>query len=172
MRSLKWALALAFALVSPVYAATEASIPLSYQSLTFTQGSATTVAKGLGLPVLWFSGAGKRVNLESGLGYANLQAPGAQGHYGTAETDLVFHFDLGPLTPRLGVHNSLWAPIRPLSGLDTWMVGLAPTVGLGLDLGALLLEAHVSHGPIWSVEQQWPYRADLTRVEGRVTFAF
>lgn len=169
MRRLFLALSLSiFAL--PAQAATELSFPLGYETFMYSSQGENRKASGLSMPLFWFAGNGQHLTLDSNLGYLYLQTPAEKGHFFNFENDLSFRLPVGFVTPSIGLHGSLWAPIQAPQGLG-WMGGVAPMVGLMVDLGLFILEAKASQGPMWGLNGS-PSKADLTRVEGRITFGF
>ncbi len=153
MRRAAGAAGLAIALLAPLFQALPAdaalryALPLSYQRLTYDGER----AQGVFVPLVWLQSPRRPLGLEVDAGYGYLAA--SSGGFSLLSGRLAVNLGL-PLEvvmPFVGVEGyGSYALSRP-TGITGNPFGIAPRVGLKLDLGLIQADLHASYGPAWGL---------------------
>ncbi|MNK98976.1 hypothetical protein D3C87_1193560 [compost metagenome] len=134
-------------LALPADAALQYTLPLSYQRLTIDGQQ----AQGVFVPLIWLQSPRRPLGLELDAGYGYLG--GSTGGFSLIGGRLAVNLGipLEGIFPFVGVEGyGSYAVSRP-TGIDGNPYGVAPRIGLKLDLGLIEADLHASYGPVWGL---------------------
>lgn len=152
-------------LALPAEAVLEYKVPLSYQRLSYDGKQ----SQGVFVPLIWLQSPRRPLGLEVDAGYGYLS-----GGFSLIAGRAAIHLGL-PLEgvmPFVGVEGyGAYALSRP-PGIEGTPYGLAPRVGIKLDLGLVQADLHASYGPVWGLSgPSGPLTAERLDAGGRLSFA-
>jgi hypothetical protein len=155
------------ALALPAEAALQYTLPVSYQRIDY-DGQQT---QGIFVPLLWLQSPRRPLGLEVDAGYGYLT--GSSGGFSLVGGRLAINLGL-PLEgvmPFVGIEGyGSYALSRPI-GLEGNPYGVAPRVGIKLDLGLIEADLHASYGPVWGLSgPQGALNAERIDLGGRLRF--
>ena len=151
----------------PAEAALQYTLPLSYQRLTY-DGQQT---QGIFVPLIWLQSPRRPLGLEVDAGYGYLG--GSAGGFSLVGGRVALNLGLPieGVMPFVGVEGfGSYALSRP-TGIAGNPYGLAPRVGIKLDLGLVEADLHASYGPVWGLSgPAGSVNAERIDLGGRVRF--
>lgn len=154
-------------LARPADAALQYTLPLSYQRMTL-DGQQT---QGIFVPVIWLQSPRRPLGLEIDAGYGYLGGP--SGGYSLLGGRLAVNLGLPieGIMPFVGIEGyGNYALSRP-AGVTGNPYGLAPRVGIKLDLGLVQADLHASYGPVWGLSgPTGPLDGERLDMGGRLRF--
>lgn len=168
--------ALWLAIAPAAHAGLDFTLPGGYRSLVLkAPGQPDLSIRGAYVPVMWYGGPTRffRLGFEGGGAYL-ADAAGGTYSYAVGQTIINFELPIGPLTPYLGVVGHVAYPFTQPSAVTGFPYGVMPQVGLGLDLGVVILDVHAGSGPVWGLSRPGggAYDTTLTDIGGRASFGF
>lgn len=154
-------------LCPPAEAALQYTLPLSYQRLSFDGQE----AKGIFVPLIWLQSPRRPLGLEVDAGYGYLGGPAGGFSLLGGRLALNLGLPFEGLMPFVGVEGyGSYAMSRP-PGVSGHPHGIAPRIGLKLDLGLVEADLHASYGPVWGLHGPGgPLSAERLDLGGRLRF--
>lgn len=155
------------AMAQPADAALQYTLPLSYQRLTVDGQQ----AQGVFVPLIWLQSPRRPLGLEVDAGYGYLG--GSSGGYSLLGGRLAVNLGI-PLEgffPFVGLEGyGSYALSRP-TGITGNPHGIAPRIGLKIDLGLVEADLHASYGPVWGLSgPQGALNGERLDLGGRLRF--
>lgn len=148
-------------------AALQYTLPVSYQRLTFDGQQ----VQGAFVPLIWVQSPRRPLGLEIDAGYGYLGGPSGGFSLISGRLALNLGLPLEGVMPFVGVEGyGGYALSRP-TGITGHPYGLAPRMGIKLDLGLVEADLHASYGPIWGLSgPQGELNAERIDLGGRLRF--